>query len=225
MKVLTSVINGSDGVLLIILPLFFLIGCHKCVQNNVADLRFTPEELNINPYSHQDTLVFRNEVQDSIVYLFSSREIHTSKYFEIGSEEAKLYHNDCMGDFYETEQDLTVFRQPLDSVYGMAISLSFLYSFENPTYNKEFYLQIIGGAYNAGTFIYNFEKDTILKSYSSQPLKFYSVIQIGPKIYSNVYEFICDTTQQYQIQKAYYSITEGVIGFEPKDGPIFYLVN
>lgn len=217
--------SGINLLFFLILTLLFSTGCHKCVQNNLADLRFTSEELAIIPYPVQDTLVFISEALDSIEYIFYSREIHTSKYFEIGSEEAKLYHNDCMGDFYETEQDITILRQKSDSSGSMQMYLTFKYSFDHPIYDKEITLRLFNNTYGVGSFIYNFEKDTILKSYPSQTLNFYPVIQIGPRIFSNVYEFICDTTQQYQIQKAYYSITEGVIGFEQKDGPIFYLVN
>lgn len=119
-----------------ILILFVFSGCSKCVQNKVADFAFSPDELLINPYVEGDTLLFTSENQDSIVYICTKRELRRSKYYEISYEDAKLYHDDCMGDYYETDGDLTILEGS-DSSAGIAISLSFLNSFLHPTDAKE----------------------------------------------------------------------------------------
>lgn len=47
---------------------------NDCESKKIGDLNFTQDELNIVPYNGTETLVFRDSLNDSILYNGNSRE-------------------------------------------------------------------------------------------------------------------------------------------------------
>jgi len=218
-------------VLFIGLLSLVLSNCKKsCEQNQVVDLKFSQEDLKINPYSGNEELIFKNLTGDSLI-LSKGRRLN-DRYIEysISYEDAKLYHNGCQGDYFWADKNGTFFQTfPDDSITSLDITLSFLYSFDNPTSKKNINLFFFHGRNNSGFEVnLEFRNDSLFK-YPGKPdsiVAYHNQIMIGTKTFSGVYELYCpngDPRNLEWFKIAYYSITDGYLGFLSNLGQLWYL--
>ena len=91
-------------LILIICSLLFF-GCKKCVQTQIAYLKFTQDELKIDPYSGKEHLRFIGSSGDTVVFQNGSRFNSHLVVYKDDYETAKLDHNGCQGDYYGKDQD------------------------------------------------------------------------------------------------------------------------
>ena len=213
---------------------FSLTNCYKCEQNQVANLKFTQDELKINPYTGNEVLIFKNSNADSIVLPKGYRDSEISEIYKYDYETAKLDHHGCQGDYYYRETNYFSTQQNNPEA-GLTIDLYFLYQLSNPTSEKLFDMFI----YTKNTTFcgfsgrYQFNVDT-LKNYSvystipdhDSIAAFHSLFVINNKVYTNVYELHCqnkDTRFPEYYSLAYYSIKDGLVGFKTNYGTTWYL--
>jgi hypothetical protein len=226
MKYQASILSG------ILLLIFWLTGCQKCIQHQVADLRLTNEDLMINPYLDGDTLVFKDTSGDStIIYVVGRKSYIQTKYF-YEWEDAKLYHNECQGDYFKYESNLTEMKGN-DSTSLVQIWMTYQYSFENPTSDKciKFLISFMG---LHCTSSYGFEPDTIYSLKSNMGSKhdsvvgYYPIKIIGNNTYEQVYELYYFNKENYGaeewIEILYYSFSKGIVGLSSNKGRTWHLV-
>jgi len=206
----------------------YFSSCKKCTQNELSNLKFTTEDLSINPYTPNELLVFKNLTGDSIVFPQGKRDTYSSTYHQNPDAD---YNHTCPGNYYSKETNQTDFytNSGAFSPY-LGITLGFDFSFNNPTSEKSIFLEIfsptvsISGFYGSYLFdndsIFNYSKkfDTIVAKHLH--------IMIGPRTYTNVYELYAINVEGINpewFSIAYYSIEEGFCGFKTNYGNIWYL--
>lgn len=209
--------------------IFFLAilisGCEKCIQNQVAELMLTDEDLAINPYAKEDTLVFEDSFGDSATMWVDYRQSSVQSIYYYSPEDAKLYHNGCEGDYYIYEGNSTQVNSD-NSNSSIQIVMAFLFNFENPTSGKyiRFSIHFQGLACYSS---YGFEPETIYSlnfatgSDHDSVAGYYPSIVIGNKTFEGVYELYCfnyfNSTNE-RIETIYYSFSKGIVGFKSNLG-------
>ena len=222
----------------IYLSLFVIVSlsfssCKKCVQNKVIDLKFTQDELRIDPYSGNERLVFIGSTGDSVLFHNGSRLNNHNVIYQYSYETAKVDNNGCQGDYFGADDDqMMMFDDTLKS--NLYIFLNFLYSLEIPTSDKLFELAF---GYNKQPLYYfegkfKFNVDTLMNIkttnlyYKDSIVAFHPTWKPGPNLFFNVYELYShkpDPRETEWISTAYYSIKEGLVGFKTTFGTTWYL--
>ena len=218
------------GLCVCILSLVFFSCKKKCEQNQIVDLKFTQNDLIINPYSGDEVLIFKNLAGDSLTFNNGRRYNDRYTEYQIGYEEAKLYNSGCQGDFFNADKNVTIFwRIPHDSETNLSITLYFLYSFKNPTLKTSINLFFFHGRDITGfDATFEFRKDSLF-NFPGKPdsiVAYHDQIMIGTKTFYRVYELSCqngDLRNLEWFKIAYYSITEGYLGFLSNLGQLWYL--
>jgi hypothetical protein len=217
-----------------IIPMFGLVlavasGCENCEQHQVADLKFTWDDLRINPYDGHESLTFTTKGGDSVVFPKGERKTEQSTNYQIDYETAKNYHNGCQGDYYISDFNWMV-KHTTESNSRLDINLGFRYSFKDPADDKAFNLYFWIKAPQLLCFSgeYNFKEDTLLNykgfSYASAKdsiVTFHPVWTPGSKVFQDVYELYChnpDTRDSAWISTAFYSVEKGLVGFRTTYG-------
>ena len=89
--------------LLILLLLILFSSCYKCEQQQTATLRFTNDELKINPYSGNELLIFKDINGDSIAFPKGVRDTRNMRIYQYDYEAAKFDHHGCQGDYFDSD--------------------------------------------------------------------------------------------------------------------------
>jgi hypothetical protein len=204
----------------------------KCVETQIAVLKFTQNELSINPYDGAEILTFKNSDGDSIVFPKGTRKTEVQVITKISSGDAMEYHNGCTGDYFNKDYN---WMEKINEDYHSRfdINLKFLYSFEHPIMDKEielFFYSWVNSQPGGDGFdgFYKFKVDTIYNELypGDSIVSYYNVLAIGPKAFNNVYELCCenpDTRNKEWFSIAYYTIKEGLVGFKTNFGQTWYL--
>jgi len=211
---------------------FFLVcvswwfyGCSKCPEKQVGNYKFTVKELQINPYNGNEILLFRNLLQDSIQFLVGDRQSDIIKVYSIYEE------GDCKGNFTSVETNNTLICSN-PNTWQFSIFLRF---FPNPTISG-FYKSITLAAVireqnknsNSQTSVI-FEKDSITGYDYYWPygdLIFHKSLTLGSKSFTDVYEIelkLQDATINKWVNKIYYNIKKGIVGFSTNLNVIWYV--
>jgi hypothetical protein len=77
--------------------LIYCTSCKKCTQSELVNLKFTTEDLNVNPYSQNEWLVFKNLSGDSIIFLHGKRATDSFTYYQYPDNQ---YDHGCTGNYY-----------------------------------------------------------------------------------------------------------------------------
>ena len=209
--------------------------CKRCEPNQVGSFTFTQDELRINPYSGNEILIFKELNGYTIYFPPGVRKTENWRGYEYDYETAKIYHNGCQGDFYDSQND---WMEKIDSSdkSRFDITLQFRYTMNKPSYDKGFMMYFWIKVPKLYCFLghFNFEVDTLLNyknksssSYSSDSVvAFHTTWEVGPKVFNNVYELFCknpDSRDTAWISTAYYCLKEGLVGFKTTFGRTWYL--
>jgi hypothetical protein len=214
-------------LLLIFIIILSLSGCKKCVQNKIADLRFSKEELKVDPYSSNEHLTFIGSSGDTVVFQNGFRLNNHRRVYKYDSETAKVDHDGCAGDYFDIDEEKMMMADSTLKT-NLFIFLDFLYSWSNPSDEKTFHLSFGYGKQPLIYFdgIYKFNADTLLNMKASNPkydsiVAFHPIWESGSNIFYDVYELFnynSDVGNTPRISTAYYSIKEGLLGFKTTSG-------
>ncbi len=197
--------------------------------SSLGSFSFTPSELAILPYPTSDTLIFKSNEGDSIIFKFAGRNSMMKTYYEHPDNPSGY-----QGNYYSCELNSSGFVSP-NSDY-LFFNLHYLDPFLGYAGTKYFNIGIATG--NSGSCIYSaefrFEIDTLI-SYLPDPAfkkggyvqAYYNTITIGPRLFENVYELIGPGFTIYcpvYISQVYYSIKEGIVGFAQNTGKTWFLL-
>jgi hypothetical protein len=215
--------------------LYVCSGCYKCDQQLVATLKFTPEELRINPYSCTEVLHFKSIDGQTVYFPKGVRQTECREIHKYDYETAKLDYHGCQGDYYITDYNWMVKTDSLSNS-RFDINLSFRFTLDKPTSDMGFDLYFWIKVPESLCFwgFYNFTSDSILNYYNNYSnldykdsiVTFHPTFELGPTIFYNIYELYChnpDHRDTTWISTAYYSIKDGLVGFKTNFGKTWYL--
>jgi hypothetical protein len=209
--------------------------CQKCVQNEIGYLKFTQDELRINPYTAEEVLIFIDQNGDSVIFPAGVRKTEVREVHKYDYETAKLDHHGCQGDYFFADNN---FMEKNDPKFpsSLSITLNFRYTIDKPNSDKAFTMFFFIETPKVYGFMgdYNFMLDTLLNyktRYTTQFYKdsvaaFHSILTLGPKTFFKVYELYChnpDYRDTAWISTAYYSIKDGLVGFKTSFGETWHL--
>ncbi len=219
--------------LLFLVLIIWISSCNRCDQHQVANFQFTKDELKINPYSGDELLIFKDFNGDTISFPRGVRYTKYMRFYQYDYETAKLDHHGCQGVYFDADINyMSKYNEGLARSFD--INLYFRYSLNNPTSDKAFELFIFITAQPHLSFhgYYYFKVDTLLNIKTNDQYNKDSIVGYHPqwtsgtKIFYNVYELYChkgDPRDTAWISTAYYSITEGLVGFRTTFGKSWYL--
>jgi len=195
------------------------VQCKRCHDKFIGELDFTPTDLNIVPYNGAVKLIFKDSLGDSIIYQ------GTGRHSDIINPYHETYHDDpCFGDYYTYEQNYTDFySNGSDGEIRIYLTRYFKTAFSSPE-GKSFDLSI---SYNkSGSYFFNssfyFDDLKLSEFRDNTIMAINDTLQLGPKTFYSVYTLDDGYTN---LNIAYYSVSEGLVGFKSNDGHLWYLAN
>jgi hypothetical protein len=210
--------------------IIFFSGCKKkCDQTEIADLRFTTEDFNINPYTENESLTFKDLTGDSIFFNRGTRETSSFTYYQITDDYLIEENNGCRGNYFTLERDNTDFHSNTTANYlsEIQIELGYNFSFSDQTPSKYIYFGIYDNQSNTDFLeACHFTNDSLFNSGNDNSIyAYHNQISIGPRTFSNIYELHGNNhgNNSEYFTTAYYSITKGFCGFKTNLGKTIYL--
>ncbi len=222
--------RGKFLIFIAIVMLLFL-QCHKCHDEQLTTITFSQNDLNINPYMEGSNIKFISSSNDTLKYLIS-RQMIQSAYFENNGTDYFALHG-CKGRWYYYENNRTQLSDPENSWIG--INLTFPTSYTRPTEKLiGFFLNFTDTTIAEFNVPLKFDDGIIMNldsydpSYSQYLESFLDSVNIGQKVYHNVYKIVSEPDYQGKytnwVNKFYYSTLEGVVGFTLKNNKYYYLL-
>jgi hypothetical protein len=210
-------------------PLFLLIAallslftsCHKCHDKEYSPLHFSQEDLKINPYSGNETLVFTDVYGDSVVLPGQGRsgdkELNYSN--DPDGDDLLLYR--CYGNYYYADVNYCQFATQGNNAY-FEVNLYFTNEFRQSALEKLIRLNLDTHDPNAnsGFMILAFDGDSIFNSRvypNDSVLGYEDTMHLGNYLYHKVYKL--GKPENY----LYYSVLEGLVGFRTVGDTLFCL--
>jgi hypothetical protein len=212
-----------------------LLSCQKKVtdaavqEKKLGSLKFTPSECNIIPYNTANSLVFKSNTTDSVVFLPNDESLHTSCYTE-----SHLYPDSGNGNYYEYDEKFVKFgNKYLDNLF---IQIFFTDPFTDTLVKKRIAITWTRDNFNSGYFFgeYCFAADTIYNDPDTTNVSigtvkaFHPALVLGQKKYRHVYE-LAGVTEYPQycvyVKTLYYTIREGIVGYSLNTGKLYFLNN
>ena len=220
--------------LFLVLSVFPFVQCHQCHDEELSSMAFSQDDIKINPYSDSDTIKFISSSNDSII-LYGSRKTEKEVIHENTNEsdELALYH--CLGQWYYSQINSTIFSDSNDFI-SIRIFLSLPDIFHDSLYSKTITFIISPPDKSAAQFdgIYQFENDSFSTlgnpEVNGKIEGYQDTLTLGQKTFYNIYKFynIPDSYTQSKysdwVERIYYSIKEGIVGFSLKSGK-YYVEN
>lgn len=197
--------------------------CHKdCVSEKLGEIRFTQNELNIVPYDGTETLVFKDSINDSIIYIGTGRN---SKYtFDVRHEFPDNY--ECPGNYYNTEINYTKFEGTNNSkiLIDLYMDSPFLGNLKKYIYIRISYNNI-DTWYFDGEMIFDATNVQNASPSNACVLAFNDSLIIGSNTFFNVYTLmqIILPNNLKNLQVIYYTFSNGIVGFKTEEGHLWYL--
>lgn len=200
----------------------FLIPCtitNCCDSKLLAEYSFTTDDLKINPYTGTETLKYISNHGQTWTFSSGTRGSVTQTFYK----NANNYDEKCKGDYTHAECNVTSFTSMDDTIQfniwlkfdlpNSVVRKAILFISQNPPM-----AQSDRDAY--------FDNDTIYNqgpSHSDSSYTYYKSINIGNKIFNNVYEIHVMRSTFSIITKFYYSQKNGIVGFDTQNQGIWYL--
>jgi hypothetical protein len=209
--------------------LLIITSCKKCHENELSSVQFSQTELNMIPYKGNETLIFKSTTEPSLSYYGTERTTQSAIYYE---DLKNMEETHCKGTYYYTQQSWIDFRST-NGGYDLTIQMYFTNLFDSGFING---ICILGLNLNIDSIRnfsghYVFKSDTLYNGKYTAGLGtlikgFYPSIQLGQKLFYNVYEMGGDygspNTTEW-ISSVYYCFSNGLIGFCTNKGKLWYL--
>ena len=217
-------------VAIVLVFTFAFVQCKKkeCVTENLGEIHFTQNELNIVPYNGTETLIFKDSINDSIIFTGKMRYSDSFNIWEFPND------YECLGKYYNTESNYTKFE-------GVNSTKIYIYLYMGSPFLQDFIKKMnieifinSDTCYFYGTLAFNptnifntipAENNLPANAYV---LAFNSSLSIGPNIFNNVYtlkQIDPPHLPSKNLQYVYYTISDGVVGFKTEEGHLWYLEN
>jgi hypothetical protein len=206
------------------LSAILFISCqNKCQNSQVADLKFSDEELKINPYTGKERLTYFSSANDTIVFQEGDRSSMSQKYLtDPNSPESA-----CRNNYYYGEVNY-MYKNSENSFFTITLSYKYTDFYKNDL--KKVFLLNIGIKKLDASFYgsFTFGQDTLMNgtSISSDSIVDFQMTKvIGPNTFYEVYELQGQKEGPKDtawISIVFYSIKQGLVGFQTNNGNVFY---
>ncbi len=220
--------HRSIAFILLFLPiLVYLTSC--CDSIMIEDLNFSAKDLSVNPYSEFDRVLFKDQKDDTFSIKVKSRKIFTNEMFDNMVNDGNS--RKCKGNYFNADFDET--QTISTGSWFFEIKLTFDFSLKKPVYDKSIKITIHHPKENSVTSLTytmaHFSGDTIFASslYFDSVYIYRDTLAIGAKVFTRVYDFYLHPTIKNDewATNLYYTIKDGVVGFETNKGNRWFLVN
>jgi hypothetical protein len=215
--------KGINFFVISCISLYFF-SCNGCHEYQSGKYNFTREELQINPYNGHEVVIFQNLSNDSLHFSAGERT----------SEIIRIYPNqedECKNNYHVLEVNKIVLSSNSNS-WQFSISLAPIPTMTINLYDKSigFDVSIPGQSKKTqSSAALMFEHDTITGYYENYSnLGFHPSLTLGSKSFIDVYEielFRSDMTVEKWVNKIYYTIKQGIVGFSTDQNELWYLNN
>jgi hypothetical protein len=204
------------------ISIFFLCG-NKCHEKQLGYCNLSPQDLQINPYNGNELIKFQNLSGDSLQFLVGSRVSNITKKYSPNQDEYSC-------NYYMFETNNMVISSNSNSWQFSIILHSYPTGTSN-IYDKVIEFQAFIPEQSKNSFSQRyllFEQDTITgNQYSVGPdLIYHTSLTLGLKSFTNVYEITLgpsDVKVDYWVNKIYFTIKQGIVGFSTNQNELWYL--
>jgi hypothetical protein len=94
-------------LIIFLVPILGFYSCNKCKTEDMGKYYFAQEDKLINPYTGNETLIFKDSIGNSVSYVGAGRNITMSNQYTM--QDPSNYDNDCMSSEWYVEEHRTVF--------------------------------------------------------------------------------------------------------------------
>ena len=213
------------NVLLLMLVIFntlLFVQCNKCDSEQLDDKIFTPQELAIVPYNTGEKYVFKDTLNDSMIYIVKGR---WSERIGPCYENYTNYDAECKGDYcyYINNQGSVGCTEQAGEIQ---FKLYYFTPYSTFSFIKTIRLSInytiVQQWIFDGAFYFSDQNLTEKNSSDGKIMSFDSTLNLGPKTFNSVYTLVKDN---FSLKTVYYNFSQGVVGFKSSDGHLWYLAN
>lgn len=215
-------------LLLSFLAISTFMSCQKNCQSNLLEsIRFSETDLNIIPYKGHEQLIFIASSGRTTVFNSVNRISHIGaggyEYVEFpGSDDY------CPGNYYYTETNNLEFYGTVSGSW-LNFELGMTNPFTKPVKKHiSISVTVLDSIYWVFGNVYNFDSLKLYNYYP--PYDFIPVnesVLIGPKTFYNVYALESGMNLHSRtvsnLKTVFYSVTEGIVGFQNEYGGTWYL--
>jgi len=211
-----------------ILAIQTLISCQKnCQSNLLGSVRFSQTDLYIIPYKGNEQRIYIASSGHKIIFNGTDRISH---YGAEGDEYVEFPKSDdyCPGNYYYTEKNNIDFYGTVSGSW-LNFDMGMTTPFTIPVIKYiGISITVLDSIYSVFSNAYRF--DSLKLYYYSPPYGIIPVnesVSIGSKVFYNVYvlhsEMYLHSKTVSNLETVYYSITEGIVGFQNEYGKTWYL--
>ena len=197
-------------------------------------MAFSRDDLAINPYKDSSSVVFISSFRDTI-RLKGSRHTGNMTVQENGFNSDLWVYDHCKGRWYDSQFDWTWFYDlsPGSPQIEIELALPLLFNSSSPGKTISFACSVPDTSFGTFKGTYQYDKDSIWSltpsHYNGFVEGYQTSLVLGPKTYFDVYKLHSDTTDNSMyiipdwIDRVYYSVSDGIVGFSLKSGKYYYL--
>jgi hypothetical protein len=197
-----------------------VIGCKKhdenqCVEINQGSLNLSPQEKLIHPYGIDDSLVFMNEKDQSLLSYTCTAQ-SSGYYVQSENQPNSQGITECLGNYYFQEYAITRFGSYPDKFINIQLIAPSLFDSRHKENGLQIGIGIPGKTIYPFDGMFAFKTDTLF-TYPAFPYSnvegFYDTLTIGDNLYRKVYllKGLSGSGNMEKIIKIYYSVTDGIL--------------
>jgi len=199
---------------LVLVSVISQMGCNNCDTTDEGDFKLTTEDLQIVPYTGTETLKFKNQAGDSVIFYGAGRHSDLDQRYS-GCD----YNTDCCDYIYYIEIEWTIFAASNNSRIYIRL--------EKDRYALNHFSIIIKCSDN---LVFNYSESLKFNANNiycspSYILTPYDTLTIAGKEFYSVYEFTANNCNGPALPIVCYSLTQGIVGFKTVENESWYLSN
>ena len=189
----------------------------------LGDIRLSVSEQNTVPYQINDTIIFKDSLENTKMFIVKSREVYSPRVYKDAG-------TDSFTDYYDVEQ-LHVELSNTDMFEIMVNLRAPLPTYCSPLNSGKNFFHIsfaTGGVSQTHSFfLSHIDPTAFYYTDEGMSIPYHSSITFSGHTFNAVYELtdINPSTTNDYVQTVYYSVSEGIIGYRTKAGAEWYLYN
>ncbi|HNW88924.1 MAG TPA: hypothetical protein PKN48_04625 [Bacteroidales bacterium] len=183
--------------------LLLQFGCDNCNTTDEGDFKLTNEDLHLVPYNGTETLIFKNQAGDSVVFYGAGRHSDLDQRYRSCD-----YNTDCCDFVYYIEIERTIFAASNNS------RIYFRLERERESFNNfGISIKCSDNLFLNFSESFKFNSNNIYCPTNSLIVTNDTLTIAGKEFYS-VYELKGTSNSAPDLPIVYYSLTQGIVGFK-----------
>lgn len=199
---------------------FFCTNCNKCIETYLFTLGFTENDLEINPYQGDETIVFCDTQANTVSFQGNGRYSR-----ELTVPEITDPYKGCRGEYYFMEMNVCGFYSSSNKDFHIYLDFSdyFRTGNKNKIITIGLSIPIEGIGHFYGSF--SFDEDTLFVV--PPKVTFHDTLDLNNGTYISVYELIGNEiyySPDEGISTLFYTIKEGIVGYRTNLGRTWNMI-